>query len=346
MVLFNILADSLSAGAILGIIIGVLLFIVLIILISSIRIVSQAEEYIVEFLGKYRQTWHAGFHMLVPFFERVANKVVLKEQVLDSKPQPVITKDNVTINIDSVVYFYVFDSKSFTYGAVNPLNALDNLSATTLRNIIGTMTLDDTLTSRDIINGKMTTILDEATDKWGIKVTRCEVKNIILPREIQSAMEKQMKAEREKREAVLLAEAHQESVIKRAEGDKQAKILEAEGQRDAEIARAEGEAKALLLKKQSEAESLRILSESKPTPEVIELKRFEAMVELANGRASKIIIPTDMSEMVRKSVAFNEVTGLGDVTKQGEDAATENPDDLCCDKDARDAHIEQEKKNL
>ena len=338
-----ILASALSAGAIVGIVLAGLF---LIICLSSIRIVSQAEEYIVEFLGKYRHTWTAGIHFLIPFFERVSNKVILKEAVLDSKPQPVITKDNVTINIDSVVYFYIFDSKSFTYGAVNPLNALDNLSATTLRNIIGTMTLDDTLTSRDIINGKMTEILDEATDKWGIKVTRCEVKNIILPKEIQSAMEKQMKAEREKREAVLLAEAHQESVIKRAEGDKQARILEAEGQRDAEIARAEGEAKALLLKKQSEAETLRILTEAHPSPEVIELMRFEAMAKVADGKASKIIIPTDMTTMIRKSVAFNESTGLGDVTASGTDATEENPDDLCCDKEARDAHIQQEKKNL
>lgn len=337
----TILASSIGIGGIVGICFAVL---ILIICLSNIRIVSQAEEYIVEFLGKYRHTWSAGIHWLIPFFERVSNKVILKEQVLDSNPQPVITKDNVTINIDSVVYFYVFDSKSFTYGAVNPLNALDNLSATTLRNIIGTMTLDDTLTSRDIINGKMTEILDEATDKWGIKVTRCEVKNIILPREIQSAMEKQMKAEREKREAVLLAEAHQESVIKRAEGDKQARILEAEGQRDAEIARAEGEAKALLLKKQSEAETLRILSESNPSLAVIELMRYEAMVKVANGKASKIIIPTDMAEMVRNHVAFNETTGLGDVTRPESDQVPAEEDDLCCDKEARDEHIRKEKQ--
>ncbi|MDD6302436.1 MAG: SPFH/Band 7/PHB domain protein [Bacillales bacterium] len=341
MITLNLLADSIGTGGIVGIIVGIVLVLVLVVCITSIRIVSQAEEYIVEFLGKYRHTWGAGIHFLIPFFERVSNKVVLKEQVLDSKPQPVITKDNVTINIDSVVYFYVFDSKSFTYGAVNPLNALDNLSATTLRNIIGTMTLDDTLTSRDIINGKMTAILDEATDKWGIKVTRCEVKNIILPKEIQSAMEKQMKAEREKREAVLLAEAHQESVIKRAEGDKKARILEAEGQRDAEIARAEGEAKALLLRKQSEAETLKILSESNPSPAVIELKRFEAMVELANGRASKIIIPTDMSEMIRKSVAFNEVTGIGDVTPSEKDIISKENDDFCCDKEAQENHLKE-----
>ena len=224
---------------------------VLIVLFRCIHIVPQASEFVIELLGKYRTTWPAGIHLKVPLLERIAKKVTLKEQVLDSPPQPVITKDNVTMQIDTVVYFKVFDAKLYAYGVVNPIAALETLTATTLRNIVGGLDLDATLTSRDQINAQMTQFLDEATDQWGIKVTRVELKNIIPPREIQSAMEKQMKAERDKREALLQAEGHKAAAITRAEGDKQAMILEAEGERDARIARAEGEAKAILLAKKA-----------------------------------------------------------------------------------------------
>lgn len=300
----TILASSIGIGGIVGICFAVL---ILIICLSNIRIVSQAEEYIVEFLGKYRHTWSAGIHWLIPFFERVSNKVILKEQVLDSNPQPVITKDNVTINIDSVVYFYVFDSKSFTYGAVNPLNALDNLSATTLRNIIGTMTLDDTLTSRDIINGKMTEILDEATDKWGIKVTRCEVKNIILPREIQSAMEKQMKAERERREQILIAEGHKQAAILEAEGKKQAVILEAEASKEAAIQKALGEAQAIKELQEAKALGLKMIKDAEIDDKVLKLRSLEAFEKSADGRSTKIIIPSDIQNMAGVVTSLTEI---------------------------------------
>ncbi|MBQ8474569.1 MAG: SPFH/Band 7/PHB domain protein, partial [Clostridia bacterium] len=236
------------------IIIYLLLAAIVVLIFANIKIVPQAQEYVVEFLGKYKTTWGAGIHILIPFFDRVSKKITLKEQVMDSPPQPVITKDNVTMQIDTVVFFKVYDAKLFTYGAVNPLSALENLTATTLRNIVGELELDGTLTSRDMINGKMTEILDEATDQWGIKVNRVELKNIIPPAEIQSAMEKQMKAERDRRETLLQAEGHKAAAITRAEGDKQAMILAAEGERDARIARAEGEAKAIYLSKKAEAD--------------------------------------------------------------------------------------------
>ena len=210
------------------------------VIIANIRIVPQATEYVVEFLGRYKATWGAGIHFKIPLLERVAKRITLKEQVMDSPPQPVITKDNVTMQIDTVVYFRIYDAKLYAYGAVNPISALENLTATTLRNIVGELELDGTLTSRDTINGKMTSILDEATDQWGIKVSRVELKNIIPPTEIQNAMEKQMKAERDRRETLLQAEGHKAAAITRAEGDKQAMILAAEGERDARIARAEG----------------------------------------------------------------------------------------------------------
>ena len=234
-----------------GIIFAIL---VIVLLLLCLRVVPQASQHVIERLGKYCKTWEAGLHFLIPVIVRVAKRVTLKEQVLDSPPQPVITKDNVTMQIDTVVYFKVFDAKLFTYGAVNPISALSNLTATTLRNIVGELELDDTLTSRDTINGKMTEILDSATDQWGIKVNRVELKNIIPPAEIQNAMEKQMKAERDRRETLLEAEGHKAAVITRAEGDKQAMILAAEGERDARIARAEGEAKAILLAKKAETQ--------------------------------------------------------------------------------------------
>ncbi len=299
---------------------------------ANIRIVPQAHEYVIEFLGKYKKTWGAGLHFKIPFFERIAKKITLKEQVIDSPPQPVITKDNVTMQIDTVVFFKIFDAKLYSYGVVNPINALENLTATTLRNIVGELELDSTLTSRDTINGKMTAILDDATDQWGMKVTRVELKNIIPPTEIQQAMEKQMKAERDRRETLLQAEGHKAAAITRAEGDKQAMVLAAEGERDARIARAEGEAKALLLAKEAEADGIRAIIEANPTAAVIELKRYEALVNMANGQAAKIIVPTDAVEAVKKDVLFSEASGLGDSTKQGNPApASKKKADPCCE---------------
>ena len=305
--------------------------VVLFILLLCIRVVPQANEYVVERLGKYLKTWGAGLHFLVPLIDRTANKVTLKEQVLDSPPQPVITKDNVTMQIDTVVYFKVFDAKLFTYGAVNPISALSNLTATTLRNIVGELELDDTLTSRDTINGKMTEILDSATDQWGIKVNRVELKNIIPPAEIQNAMEKQMKAERDRRETLLEAEGHKAAVITRAEGDKQALILAAEGERDARIARAEGEAKATLLAKKAEADGLAALKAAGVDSAVLELKKYEALIAMANGTASKIIVPTDAVDMTKANVMFSETTGLGDVTPAAPKAVKTKKVDPCCD---------------
>ena len=284
----------------------------LVLLIRCLCIVPQAHQYVIEFLGKYEKTWNAGLHLRIPVLERIAKKITLKEQVIDSPPQPVITKDNVTMQIDTVVFFRIFDANMYTYGVVNPISALENLTATTLRNIVGELELDGTLTSRDTINGKMTEILDEATDQWGIKVTRVELKNIIPPAEIQSAMEKQMKAERDRRETLLQAEGHKAAAITRAEGDKQAMILEAEGERDARIARAEGEAKAILLAKQAEADGLKALKEAAVDNTVLELKKYEALVNMSNGNAAKLIVPTDIVNTATQNTIFSETTGLGD----------------------------------
>ena len=305
--------------------------VVIVLIFLCLRVVPQATEHVIERLGKYNKTWEAGLHFLVPVIDRVAKRVTLKEQVMDSPPQPVITKDNVTMQIDTVVYFKVFDAKLFTYGAVNPITALSNLTATTLRNIVGELELDDTLTSRDTINGKMTEILDSATDQWGIKVNRVELKNIIPPAEIQNAMEKQMKAERDRRETLLEAEGHKAAVITRAEGDKQAMILAAEGERDARIARAEGEAKAIFLAKQAEADGLAALKKAGADTSVLEQKKYEALVALSNGKASKIIIPTDAVEMVKQNVMFSETSGLGDVTPAAKDEPKPKKADKCCD---------------
>ncbi len=313
-------------------VIVVIIGLLLALIVANVRIVPQAHEYVIEFLGKYKRTWGAGIHVKVPIIERIAKKITLKEQVIDSPPQPVITKDNVTMQIDTVVFFKIFDAKLYCYGVVNPISALENLTATTLRNIVGELELDATLTSRDTINGKMTSILDDATDQWGIKVTRVELKNIIPPKEIQQAMEKQMKAERDRRETLLQAEGHKAAAITRAEGDKQALVLAAEGERDARIARAEGEAKALLLAKQAEADGIRAIAEANPTQAVIELKRYEALVRMANGQAAKIIVPTDVVEATKKDVMFSETTGLGDSTDQGKTApAKPRKADPCCD---------------
>lgn len=320
------------------IIAGVAVF-VIILLLANIRIVPQGNQFIIEFLGKYKTTWDAGLHVKIPLLERISKKITLKEQVLDSPPQPVITKDNVTMQIDTVVYFRIFDGKLYTYGAVNPINALENLTATTLRNIVGELELDGTLTSRDTINGKMTEILDEATDQWGIKVSRVELKNIIPPAEIQNAMEKQMKAERDRRETMLQAEGHKAAAITRAEGDKQAMILAAEGERDAQIARAEGEAKAILLSKQAEADGLKALKAAGVDSAVLELKKFEALVELANGTAAKLIIPTDVVDTVTKNTVFSETTGLGESTKAAPKAAPAPAADPCCERFEKQAEF-------
>ncbi len=304
---------------------------IFILICLCLRIVPQATEHVIERLGKYKRTWSAGLHFLIPIIDVVSKKVTLKEQVLDSPPQPVITKDNVTMQIDTVVYFKVFDSKLFTYGAVNPISALSNLTATTLRNIVGELELDDTLTSRDTINGKMTEILDCATDQWGIKVNRVELKNIIPPAEIQNAMEKQMKAERDRRETLLEAEGHKAAVITRAEGDKRAMILAAEGERDARIARAEGEAKAIFLAKKAEADGLAALKEAGVDAAVLELKKYEALVQMSNGKASKIIVPTDAVDMTKANVMFSETSGLGDVTEPAPDVKPKKKSDPCCD---------------
>ncbi len=310
----------------------IVIALLLALVVANVRIVPQAHEYVIEFLGKYKRTWGAGIHVKIPIIERIAKKITLKEQVIDSPPQPVITKDNVTMQIDTVVFFKIFDANLYSYGVVNPINALENLTATTLRNIVGELELDSTLTSRDTINGKMTSILDDATDQWGIKVTRVELKNIIPPKEIQQAMEKQMKAERDRRETLLQAEGHKAAAITRAEGDKQALVLAAEGERDARIARAEGEAKALLLAKQAEADGIRAIAEANPTEAVIELKRYEALVRMANGQAAKIIVPTDVVEATKKDVMFSEATGLGDSTEQGKPAPKKaKKADPCCE---------------
>ena len=310
----------------------ILAAVILVIIGVNAKIVPQAHEYVIEFLGKYKTTWSAGFHVKIPLLERIAKKVTLKEQVLDSPPQPVITKDNVTMQIDTVIYYAVYDAKLYAYGAVNPMSALANLAATTLRNLVGELELDGTLTSRDTINAKMTEILDEATDKWGIKVNRVELKNIIPPTEIQNAMEKQMKAERDRRETLLQAEGHKAAAITRAEGDKQAMILEAEGERDARIARAEGEAKAIFLSKKAEADGLRELRNAGVDAAVLELKKYEALVAMSDGRAAKIIVPTDAVDMTKANVIFSETAGVGDATKPAPDEPKPpKKPDPCCD---------------
>ena len=313
------------------IILAVIVFLIIVIA-NNIRIVPQATEYVIEFLGKYKTCWGAGIHVKVPVLEKVAKKITLKEQVIDSPPQPVITKDNVTMQIDTVVYFRIFDAKMYTYGVVNPINALENLTATTLRNIVGELELDGTLTSRDTINMRMTSILDEATDQWGIKVTRVELKNIIPPAEIQNAMEKQMKAERDRRETLLQAEGHRAAAITRAEGDKQAMILAAEGERDARIARAEGEAKAVLLARKAEADGIRALKEAGCDAAVLELKRYETLSHLADGKAAKLIIPTDAVNAVKNNAIFTETTGLGNVTLSAPEQPKPAPEDPCCER--------------
>ncbi|MBR4991802.1 MAG: SPFH/Band 7/PHB domain protein [Clostridia bacterium] len=282
----------------------VILFIVLV--ASNIIIVPQASAYVIERLGAYQQTWGTGLHFKVPLIDRVANKVTLKERIADFKPQPVITRDNVTMQIDTVVYFFVSDPKLYTYGVVQPMSAIENLTATTLRNLIGELELDQTLTSRDIINSKMRAILDEATDPWGIKVNRVELKNIIPPREIQDAMERQMKAERERREAILKAEGEKKSAILIAEGEKESAILRAEAVKQQKIKEAEGQAEALMKVQTALADSIKLLNQADASDAVLKLKALEAFQAAANGQATKIIIPSELQGLAGMATGIIE----------------------------------------
>ena len=286
--------------------IWIILIIILLLVVLGIKIIPQSRAKVIERLGSYHATLQTGVHYVIPFIDRVASDVTLKEIVRDFAPQPVITKDNVTMQIDTVVYFQITDPKLYTYGVENPVNAIENLTATTLRNIIGELELDQTLTSRDIINSKMRSILDEATDPWGIKVNRVEVKNIIPPRDIQEAMEKQMRAERERREKILQAEGEKKAAILIAEGEKESAILRADAKREAHIREAEGEAQAILKVSEAQAESLKLLKDAKIDEAVLKLKSYEAMVDVANGQATKIIVPSDLQNLVTASTVVTE----------------------------------------
>lgn len=287
-------------------------------LVTNIRIVPQANAYVIERLGAYNGTWNVGLHVKIPLIDRISKKVSLKEHVIDFPPQPVITRDNVTMEIDTVIYFQITDPKLFAYGVANPMAAIENLSATTLRNIIGELELDESLTSREIINSKIRVVLDEATDAWGIKINRVEVKNIVPPRDIQNAMEKQMRAERERREAILIAEGEKKSAILKAEGSKQALILEAEASKEsailgaeaakqAAVLKAEGEAEAIKLVQQATADGIRMIVEASPTDQVISLKSLEAFAAAADGKATKIIIPSDIQGLAGLATSVKEL---------------------------------------
>ena len=283
---------------------------VMILIITNIRIVSQSNAFVIERLGGYHGTWNVGLHVKMPFLDRIAKKVSLKEKVFDFPPQPVITRDNVTMMIDTVVYFQITDPKLYTYGVEKPINALENLSATTLRNIIGELELDESLTSRDVINTKMRSILDEATDPWGIKVNRVEVKNIEPPQAIRDAMEKQMKAERERREQILIAEGHKQSTILEAEGQKQALILQAEAQKESAIQKAKGEAEAIREVQQAKAEGLKMLKDAGMDASVLKLRSLEAFEKAADGQATKIIIPSELQSLA------GVVTSVAEIAKK------------------------------
>ena len=289
------------------IIIGIIVFIVLLVVISNIKIVPQAHAYVIERLGAYQATWDTGLHVKIPFIDKISKKVSLKEQVVDFPPQPVITRDNVTMQIDTVVYFEITDPKLYCYGVERPLSAIENLTATTLRNIIGDLELDNTLTSRDTINDKIRIILDEATDAWGIKVIRVELKNILPPREIQDAMEKQMKAERERRARILDAEGEKRSQILVAEGMKESAILKADAVKEQKIREAQGEAEAILTVQKANADALRMLNEAAPTERIIQLKSLEAFAKAADGKATKIIIPSDIQSLAGNVTAIKEL---------------------------------------
>ena len=284
----------------------VLLIIAIIFIVLCIKVVPQAEAYVIERVGSYLETWNNGLHFMLPFIDRISGKISLKEIVKDFKPQPVITKDNVTMQIDTVVYYQITDPKLYTYGVENPITAIENLTATTLRNLIGELELDQTLTSRDIINSKMRAILDEATDPWGIKINRVEVKNIIPPRDIQEAMEKQMRAERERREKILQAEGEKKAAILIAEGEKESAILRADAKRETHIREAEGEAQAILKVSAAKADALKLLKSADADEAVLKLKSFDAMVEVANGNATKIIVPSDLQNLVTAGTVLKE----------------------------------------
>lgn len=293
----------------------ILLILVIIIIVPCIKIVPQSKVYVIERIGSYYTTWHNGLHFKLPFIDRVANVVLLKEMVRDFAPQPVITKDNVTMQIDTVVYFQITDAKLYTYGVEYPISAIESLTATTLRNIIGELELDQTLTSRDIINAKMRSILDEATDPWGIKVNRVEVKNILPPKDIQDAMEKQMRAERERREKILQAEGEKKSSVLIAEGEKESAILRAEADKEARIKRAEGEAEALLKIKNAEAEGIRLLKEAKADEAVLQLKSYETLSKMADGHATKIFVPANLQNIATFGTVLKETIGLEEKPK-------------------------------
>ena len=281
---------------------AVFIIIVIIIVLNTIKIVPQSYAYVVERLGAYNHTMNVGLHIMVPFVDRISNRVSLKEQVMDFQPQPVITKDNVTMQIDTVVYFQITDPKLFTYGVVRPINAIETLTATTLRNIIGELELDETLTSRDIINSRMRSILDEATDPWGIKVNRVEVKNIIPPRDIQEAMEKQMRAERERREAILVAEGRKQAAILNAQGDKESLVL-----KEAAIARAEGQAEALRLVYEAQGKAINYINAANPNDAYVQLEGLKALKDLSNGTATKIIVPSNLQGLAGTLTSAAEI---------------------------------------
>lgn len=291
----------------------ILVLLIILVFIANIKVVPQAHSFVVERLGAYHETWNTGLHFKVPFFDKVAKKISLKEQVIDFPPQPVITKDNVTMSIDTVIYFQVTDPKLYTYGVERPLSAIENLSATTLRNIIGDLELDHTLTSRDTINTQIRTILDEATDAWGIKVNRVELKNIIPPKEIQDSMEKQMKAERERRAQILTAEGEKRSAILIAEGEKESAILRADAAKETKIREAQGDAEAITLVQQALADSIKLLNEANPSEAVIALKGLEAFGKAADGKATKIIIPSQIQSLAGLATSLKELVA-GDPT--------------------------------
>lgn len=289
------------------VIIAAIIIAIVIVIVKNIKIVPQAHAYVIERIGTYQTTWNTGLHLKVPFVDRIAKKLSLKEQVVDFPPQPVITKDNVTMQIDTVVYFAITDPKLYTYGVERPLSAIENLTATTLRNIIGDLELDATLTSRDTINDKIRTILDTATDPWGIRVIRVELKNILPPKEIQDAMEKQMKAERERRAKILEAEGEKKSQILKAEGLKESTILKADAIKESKVREAQGEAEAIMLVQKAQADALKLLNEAKPIEEVLQLKSYETFQKVADGQSTKIIIPSDIKPLATAATAIKEI---------------------------------------
>ena len=318
---------TMSGGAVFGIVLAVILFIAALVFISSVKIVRQANAMIIERLGKYNRTLNTGFHLTIPFFERASRPISLKEKVADFKPQPVITKDNVTMQIDTVVYFQITDPKLYAYGVEQPIAAIENLTATTLRNIVGELELDETLTSRDTVNSKMRIILDEATDPWGIKINRVELKNILPPKDIQEAMEKQMRAERERREsilkaegekksAILIAEGEKESKILKAQAEREAKILEADAKKQARIMAADAEKAALIAEGEGKARAIELINKADPSAQYVTLEGYEALKHVADGNATKIVVPTEISNVAGLFASMKEVVSDKKVDKK------------------------------